>query len=225
MKLNNDFIDFNEIEHRYFINGVELPSVTRLISCIFGNIYASVSSTILQSASAYGSKVHDEIDTHFKNNAQNSVFETNEARIFFEQIAKKHNIKYIASEEAIAISRNNKYIACGKFDLLCLYDDCLTLIDFKTTSTIHLQEVILQLNSYAIGLKQLLEDEFIKIDLKKIKLLVIQLKETKYNIKEIPVIDEEIVLNKLEIAKDIYEKETDRVLNEQARVLRSSDLY
>ena len=50
-------------EHKYFVNGCEVPSITTLISNHYGNKYAMVRPEILQAAAKYGTNVHAEIES------------------------------------------------------------------------------------------------------------------------------------------------------------------
>ena len=191
-------IEFNEDRHEYSIDNVVYPSVTQLISLYFGNKYERVNTQLLQQRSEYGSLVHQEIEEYFKFGNQPI---TTEARTFVEEVISKYKIGCVMSEKKIAIELDNRVVCCGCFDLLAYFDKTLVLVDFKTTSTIHLQEVILQLNLYAKGLKTLLED---MTDLSQLKLVVLQLKDNKYNLRELPRLSDEVIESRLRTMLSLY---------------------
>jgi len=199
-------IYFKEDTHEYFYDGVRLPSVTQLVSAFYGNSYENVSRELLERSSQYGSLVHNEIH----NVLIDEKFEpkTIEAKTFKDKIIKEFCIKYILTEQEVAIELNNSVVACGTLDMLAYFNNSLVLVDFKTTSTIHTQEVIMQLNLYYRGLQNFFKEiaDFLSLDLSKIKLAVLQLKGETYTIKLLPLLSDNEIDNKIEIALRKYEE-------------------
>lgn len=198
----NNLIDFDSERHIYHIDGVVLPSVTQLIQALYGNIYERVDTQLLQRASEYGTLVHSEIERYLKYNDTNCT--TQEAKTFIEKVIPSFNIKYVMSEKRIALKLDNDFVACGTLDLLAYMNNTLYLVDFKTTSSIHIKEVTLQLNLYAKGLKDTTDDEFMVLDT--LRLAIIQLKANNYVVKEIPRLDDNVVSSRLRIALDEFKK-------------------
>ena len=199
--MNNDFeIEFDRVNHIYSVDGEVLPSITQLVSSLYGDTYERVNTKLLKRASEYGTLVHSEIERYFKHNDRNYL--TLEAKTFIERVVNEFNINYVLSEKRVALVLNERIVACGTLDLLAYFDNTLYLVDFKTTSVIHLQEVILQLNLYAKGL---LDTYDIEVN----KLAVIQLKNDKYVVKELPKLCNNVIDEKLKIALAKYESKKD----------------
>lgn len=55
-------IVFDEEEHRYYVDGVEYPSVTTVLNYITADHYGSISPVILESARRRGSEVHEALE-------------------------------------------------------------------------------------------------------------------------------------------------------------------
>ena len=213
--MNN--VTFNEETHTYYVNDIKVCSVTELVNAFFDYPYKNVNKALLSDRANKGSIVHKELELHIKDNR---AVESNEAKYFIE-LEQKHAIKPVFSEKMITLALDNKIVACGTFDLLCFYDNELTLIDFKTTSTIHLQEVILQLNLYALGLKQTYFNDEFTIDFDNLKLKVIQLRDNLFNVRELPKLKDEVVIEKLRIALKKIMKETPNDLIKNAQQLET----
>lgn len=61
---NVDTFFYNEDTHQYFLNGVELPTVTKIISPL--SDFSKVNPSLLERAGNYGKSIHTMIDLWFK---------------------------------------------------------------------------------------------------------------------------------------------------------------
>ena len=150
---------YDDAEHKYFVDGKEIPSVTTVLKEYYGNMYLAVSPEVLAAAAEYGTAVHAEIDSYVKQRKTdpNIAIETqyDEVRNFFTFVEPIYKVEPIDGEKVIIVyDPDGQPFACGRFDLLCNIKNELTLADIKTTSVIHRQSVTAQLNLYAKGAYQ-----------------------------------------------------------------------
>lgn len=54
-----NIITFNEEEHKYFVNGVEKPSVTTILNYVTADHYGAINESILRQAAQRGTDVHE----------------------------------------------------------------------------------------------------------------------------------------------------------------------
>ncbi len=156
---NGAEVFYNDEEHKYFVEGQEIPSVTTVLKDYYGNMYSAVNADLLKASAEYGTAVHAEIDSYVKKrkNDPNTEIKTEyeEVRNFFDFVEKIYKVDPIDGERVIIVyDPDGKPFACGRFDMLCNVNGELTLADIKTTSTIHRQSVTAQLNLYATGALQ-----------------------------------------------------------------------
>lgn len=147
---------FDPEEHKYYVDGEEVPSVTTMLQSHFGNSYAAVRPDILEASARYGTNVHNQIE-HFIDLRKEDpnveiVSEYDEVKNYFEFVEPIYKISPIMTEKVIVLCFAGKVVAAGRFDMLCTVDGKMTLVDFKTTSTLKKQLVAAQLNLYLTGL-------------------------------------------------------------------------
>lgn len=152
-------VDFYPETHQYFVDDKELPSITTLLSKVYGNPYANVNPEVLKRAADYGTAVHNELQELIEMRKESPdiplSFSYQETSNYFTFVEEIYKIKPILTEKVIVLYDDNHIpVSAGRFDLLCTVNNELTLADFKTTSTIHRQLVTAQLNLYARGAVQ-----------------------------------------------------------------------
>lgn len=175
---NGAEVFYDDAEHKYFVDGKEVPSVTTILKNYYGNMYSAVNPDLLKASAEYGTAVHAEIDSYVKqrkidpNVAINTQYD--EVRNFFTFVEPIYKVDPIDGEKVIIVyDPDGNPFACGRFDMLCNINNELTLADIKTTSAIHRQSVTGQLNLYATGA---LQCGYITLDqYKKLKLAAIHL--------------------------------------------------
>ena len=151
---NGQRVFYSDVSHTYIVDGMELPSITSVLSLVYGDTFAHVSPTILKQAADYGTAVHAELQEHIDKRLENpeynvETFAYPETQHYFNVVEPIWRIKPVATEKIVVLyGPNNRPVAAGRFDLLCTVNDKLTLVDFKTTSTIHRQLVTAKLNLY-----------------------------------------------------------------------------
>lgn len=187
-------IIFDSVNHRYFKDGNEKPSVSNILNWYFNEDLSNIPPETLKSAQDRGTDIHLLVDKILTG----EDFETTYSYEYksFETLKKKHKIKADVIEHIIyGFTPNGDY--CGTLDL---YDSkSKILYDIKTTYDKHIEKWTAQTNLYRYALEQA------KKQVKAIKIIYLP-KETNQNKPE--VIDLEILPNSKveEIVRCYYEQ-------------------
>jgi len=202
---NGEVVEFFPETHQYFWNGKELPSITQLISKRFGNSYDAVNPEILKSASEYGSIIHDQlstiIDKKLAGIKEDIQTDYDEVYNYFCYVEPFYGIRPTMTEKVVLLyGADGTPAACGRFDLLAKLNGENALLDFKTTTNMHILSVTNQLNLYLIAAKQ---SGYIK-DISNFKLGAINLVKNEWNFVPIAVLSPDFYLKFLE---DVSNKE------------------
>lgn len=154
-------LTFDEIMHRYYVDGTEVPSVSRVMEPLKDANYAGISDKTLKKAADKGTAVHDAIENFVKFGIEDINPEYKPYYDAFMSWWQEKRPIVVGSE----IRVYHKLLGyAGTIDLLCYIDDLLTLIDFKTTYTVSDMSCGVQLEAYA----KALESHGIKVDQKMI---------------------------------------------------------
>ncbi len=150
---NGLVVTFIPETHQYFVKGREVPSITQLLDRKYGNNYLSVKPEILKKASEYGTVIHEQLAGYIEARKADPeyVIESTYPEInnYFTFVEKIYNIRPIINEKVVALyDQQGEVVACGRFDMIAYVGDKLSIVDFKTTSSINRQHVTGQLNLY-----------------------------------------------------------------------------
>lgn len=176
---NGTEVIFYPDTHTYIVEGKILPSITTLLTKVYGDNYAAVNPEMLKRSAEYGTKIHNELQELIEMRKDSPgvplYSDYQEVENYFNYVEPIYQIEPILTEKVVVLydAENNPY-AAGRFDLLCKVKGELSLADFKTTSTIHRQLVTGQLNLY---LKAAIQSGYIKEE-DNVKLGVIHLSGT-----------------------------------------------
>lgn len=157
---NGEHVFYVDEAHSYFVNGVELPSITTLISKAYGDVYSSVNPGVLAAAAEYGTAVHNELQLHIDRRLASDEyipgdFAYQETKNYFDLVEPIWKISPIMTERVVVLyNQDGVPSAAGRFDLLCNVGSVMNLVDFKTTSVIHKKQVTAQLNLYLTAATQ-----------------------------------------------------------------------
>lgn len=159
-------LEFDEVHHIYTLDGLIIPSVSNILEPLSAVKYERVDSRTLERAATRGTSVHNGIENWIKFGIED-VPEEHEG--YFEAFLKwwnANNPTVIASE----LRMYHKFLRYGgTCDLLCLIEDKLALIDFKTTYAVSDMTCSVQLEGYG----QALATHGVKVDRK----LILHLKK------------------------------------------------
>jgi ATP-dependent exoDNAse (exonuclease V) beta subunit len=152
-------VQFDPIEHKYYVDGTWVPSVSQICKLENPTMYKDVDQQTLNLAAAKGVGLHEEIEQFELHGVMGSSMEFNN----YLRVKQRLGFQKKMTETIILIKLDHQVICAGRFDLLALIEQEHVLIDFKRTSDIHRKYVKLQLNLYRLGLKQCYHIEISKL--------------------------------------------------------------
>lgn len=143
-------VEFVEDTHVYLINGVIVPSVSRLVSfALGGQQYKGVPKSILLSKAQYGTQVHDLIQRYeeglIKDNEIDFLTIDPMQKVSLKQYIKLKN-KYFIYPQSMEQIVHYKEKFAGRYDIF----DGEYIWDIKTTSKIHEHALEWQLGLYQL---------------------------------------------------------------------------
>jgi len=136
-------IEYIENQHQYLIDGILVPSVSRLVAYATGDIYNGIPEHILEQARIHGTAVHDAIENY----ERTGTIDEEHAKEIEAYIELKQ--KYILNVKDMEQIIHYKKHFCGRYDILDIEG---TLWDIKTTSKYHQENLEWQLGLYYLGL-------------------------------------------------------------------------
>ena len=147
--LNASMVTFFEESHQYFIGEKELKGVTgTLIKKAFPDTYKNIPESVLMKAAERGGLIHNTFETFC------SIFDADikqypnptEELLAFHSMLVAYDLHYVASEYLVTDGENFASAIDGIF---ADNEGNIYLADYKTTATLHYDNVSLQLSIYA----------------------------------------------------------------------------
>lgn len=147
--LNVPRVTFIEETHQYFIGKKELKGVTgTLIKKAFPDTYKNIPESVLMKAAERGGLIHNTFETFC------SIFDADlkqypnptEELLAFHSMLVAYDLHYVASEYLVTDGENFASAIDGIF---ADSEGNIYLVDYKTTATLHYDNVSLQLSIYA----------------------------------------------------------------------------
>lgn len=147
--LNVPRVQFIEESHQYFIGKKELKGVTgTLIKKAFPDTYKNIPESVLMKAAERGGLIHNTFETFC------SIFDADlkqypnptEELLAFHSMLVAYDLHYVASEYLVTDGENFASAIDGIF---ADNEGNIYLVDYKTTATLHYDNVSLQLSIYA----------------------------------------------------------------------------
>lgn len=147
--LNVPRVTFIEESHQYFIGKKELKGVTgTLIKKAFPDTYKNIPESVLKKAAERGGLVHNTFETFcsiFDADIKQYPNPTEELQAFHSMLVA-YDLHYVASEYLVTDGENFASAIDGVFADI---EGNIYLVDYKTTATLHYDNVSLQLSIYA----------------------------------------------------------------------------
>lgn len=147
--LNVPKVTFIEESHQYFIGKKELKGVTgTLIKKAFPDTYKNIPGSVLKKAAERGGLVHNTFETFcsiFDADIKKYPNPTEEIQAFHSMLVA-YDLHYVASEYLVTDGENFASAIDGIF---ADNEGNIYLVDYKTTATLHYDNVSLQLSIYA----------------------------------------------------------------------------
>lgn len=130
-------VQFHEDGHTYDLNGLQLNGVTPIIGWLFPDTYKGIPKSILDQAAEYGGMIHSKIEL------ANSMGIVDDPSVQAYMDIKQHKGIVTMANEYLVSDENR---IASKIDEVT--EDC-DIIDYKTTSKVHIPHVTLQTSIYA----------------------------------------------------------------------------
>lgn len=147
--LNVPRVTFIEESHQYFLGKKELKGVTgTLIKKAFPDTYKNIPESVLKKAAERGGLIHNTFETFcsiFDADIKKYPNPTEELQAFHSMLVA-YDLHYVASEYLVTDGENFASAIDGIF---ADKEGYIYLVDYKTTSTLHYDNVSLQLSIYA----------------------------------------------------------------------------
>lgn len=150
-------LNFDEQNHVYQVDGIEIPSVTTIMRPLSAGVYRGIDEETMKAAAQRGTEVHQAIEI-FGATGFMDVDEDYAGYITaYQKWARKYNPKIIASEY---MTYHPVLWYSGTVDMLAVVGEANTLIDVKTTAQLNETLLSVQLAAY----KEMLQANGIRID-------------------------------------------------------------
>lgn len=143
-------LTFDEVRHIYRIAGETLPSVTTLMKPMSDSYYKVIPDYVLDKAAARGTAIHNAIENWIKFGIVDIRAEHRGYFDAFRDWWDKRKPTVIGSEQRL-YHKLLRYAGTG--DLVCIIDDKINIIDYKTTSVLSEMLVRVQMEAYAKALE------------------------------------------------------------------------
>lgn len=149
IKLNKPKVTFIEETHQYFIGKKQLKGITgTLIRKAFPDTYKDIPESVLMKAAERGGMIHNSFElfcTVFDSDIKMYPNQTEEIRAFNSMLVS-YGLHHVDSEYLVTDGEDFASAIDGVF---ADSDGNIYLVDYKTTSTLHYDNVSLQLSIYA----------------------------------------------------------------------------
>jgi hypothetical protein len=142
---------FFDTEHKYTLDGEELPSVSELCRFLSREIYGDVTQFTLDKAADRGTKVHkacEILDLYGKAEVSEDILPYIQAYLKFR---REHEVKWDKVEHS-TYHATDRY--AGTIDRAGTVDGKQCIVDIKTTYNVHKPLALAQLNLYRRMLEQ-----------------------------------------------------------------------
>ena len=145
----NYTLEFDDETHRYIVNGIITPSVSKLLSLKFDD-YPNVPKAVLQAAADRGTEMHKAIEVYEKTGKESDL---QEFRNYL--FLKKHfKIENVENELPVAYLEDGLPVFAGTIDQVCRIDGVPAINDFKRVSAPNKEKIAYQVNLYRLAYNQ-----------------------------------------------------------------------
>lgn len=149
-EINGHTVEFYDDGHIYLVDGVLVPSVSRLLAFKFPNKFDYVDPKVLRRAAEKGTAVHEAIERYCKTGEESEFPELYN----FKFLRKQYRFDVVENEQPITIFYQDIPVAVGRLDMVIRMDGKIGGADIKRTATLDKESLMYQLNLYRIGYKQ-----------------------------------------------------------------------
>lgn len=135
-------IEYLDDIHMYLVDGIIVPSVSKLVEFVCGGSYANISPSVLEKAAEYGTQVHEAIERYEQEKTLTEGFE-NQINEYIE--LKTKYMLFVKNMEKIVAYKKH---FCGRYDIL---DEGGYIWDIKTTSKLYTDKLSWQISFYELA--------------------------------------------------------------------------
>lgn len=143
-------LEYMDDEHVYLVDGVIVPSVTRILKHRFGNKYAHVDGETLRRAAEAGTAVHEAIERYCTKGEECDMRELRN----FKFLKRQYGFEVLENEVPVILFEGDEPIAAGRLDLVLEMGGKVGGADIKRTSALDKEYLAYQLNLYRIAYRQ-----------------------------------------------------------------------
>lgn len=187
----NYTLEFDDEAHRYIVNGIITPSVSKLLSLKFDD-YPNVPKAVLQSAADRGTEMHKAIEVYEKTG---KTADLQEFRNYL--FLKKHfKIENVENELPVAYFEDGLPIFAGTIDQVCRINGVLAINDFKRVSAPNKEKIAYQINLYRLAYNQTFG-----VEVKALSFM--QLRESVRKFTQLPINEEVIKVFLAEVKENV----------------------
>lgn len=137
---------FKEETHQYFLDGKEIPSVSKVLEPLHSLVYSDdIDSLVLAAAAARGTAIHEATEVIDATGGAEVPKKWQGYTDAYHSFLKEHNVTWLYTEHQLGSS---KYGFAGTVDRIGEIDGNNCILDIKTTYKIHDKLVIPQLTAY-----------------------------------------------------------------------------
>lgn len=143
-------LEFYDKEHIYLVDGIEVPSITRIVRSRFQNKYDGIDRKTLQMAVEKGTELHEAIERLCRYGEPSDLKEVRN----FLFLQKQYGFEVVANEVPVILFKGEKAVAAGRLDLVLRMGGKIGGADIKRTSGLDKNYLAYQLNLYRIAYRQ-----------------------------------------------------------------------
>lgn len=141
-------LEYIEDIHVYLVNGVIVPSVSKILHRIFPDKYKNVPERILKRKATYGAILHSYIEQYEKGIITQKLDYIQEASFCqYLRLKDKYSIEVLEQEKMV----NYKDIYAGRYDMIAEVNGERCLCDIKTTASLDKEYLSWQLSLYELA--------------------------------------------------------------------------
>lgn len=187
IKLKKSEVVFDEIKHTYHLGDKQLQGITgTLIKKAFPDTYKNIPESVLAKAAERGGMIHNSFElfcTVFGADLKSYPNPTQELRDFYDML-QSYDLHHVESEYLVT---DGGHFASAIDGIFADAEGNIYLVDYKTTSTLHYDNVSLQLSIYARWFEQM------NPDLKVKEIVCMWFKDGKSKFQPLPRVSEEAI--------------------------------
>ncbi len=150
--IGNYRVTFDPLEHRYYIDGREVASISGIVREMLPAHYKNVDADILEKAKQKGKALRDMIE-HYERYGQKAYHPEMQGYI---ALKRQHQFDVLESETVVLLWHHGAIIAAGRFDMVVAspYMDGTGIADVRRMAHFKEAHVTLQLNLYKRAYEQ-----------------------------------------------------------------------